>query len=115
MSLETFKYNCNKCNFNSNYLSQWNKHISTEFHKTGKRKIRSDKKYNEKCSYCEYVTNGNTNMKQHILNEHGTSEERKSKFKYYCDYCDYGTFAKSFFEKHKQTKKHNTFMRFTEK
>lgn len=112
MSIETFKYDCKACNYRTNYISQWNKHIETDLHKTGKRKTRIDKKRVDKCPQCNYTSNGNTNMKQHILNDHGTTDERKNTFKYYCDYCDYGTFAKSLYEKHKQTKKHDNFTKF---
>lgn len=107
-----FKYNCDNCGFKTNYISQWNKHIATELHQTGKRKTRTDKKRVDKCPHCEYTSNENTNMKQHILNEHKTAVEKKSDFKYYCEYCDYGTFAGTLYEKHKLTKKHNTFIKF---
>ena len=43
---------------------------------------------------------------EHKLNYHSNKEEREKEFKYYCNYCDYGTFAISFIEKHNNTKKH---------
>ena len=113
MSVEAFKYDCKNCDYKTTYISQWNKHIETELHKTGKRKTRLDKKCIDKCPFCTYNSKGNTNMKQHILNDHGTTEERKTKFKYYCDCCDYGTFAKSLYEKHTQTQKHINFIKYT--
>ena len=33
-------------------------------------------------------------------------EERKKGFKYYCDYCDYGTFSRMFIETHNNSEKH---------
>ena len=45
-------------------------------------------------------------MKLHILNNHSTREEKKKGFKYYCEYCDMGTFAKFIYNKHIKTKKH---------
>jgi hypothetical protein len=38
-----YKYICEKCNYKCDYISQWNKHIETELHKTGKRKKRTNK------------------------------------------------------------------------
>jgi len=100
------KYSCNKCKFYTNYNSLWNRHIKTEKHTTGKRKIRSDRKNPKKCYKCDYVAINNTNMKLHILNNHNTKEERKNGFKCYCQYCDYGTLAKSLYKNHLKTKKH---------
>jgi hypothetical protein len=34
-----YKFKCEKCNFFTNYNSALLKHIETEFHKTGKRKV----------------------------------------------------------------------------
>jgi acetyl-CoA carboxylase beta subunit len=101
-----YKYQCESCGFNTNYKSKWEIHISSELHKTGKKKIRSDKICIEKCPECDYESKINTNMRQHILINHGTKEEREKEFTYYCKYCDYGTFAKSLYQIHKRTKKH---------
>lgn len=103
-----FKFNCDECDFHANYESLWLKHTNTELHKTGKRKSRSDKRIIHQCPKCEYKLQpqGNTNMKQHILNEHGTKEDREKGFKYYCKYCDYGTFAKPLYTRHNNTEKH---------
>ena len=35
-----------------------------------------------------------------------SKEERKKKFKYYCDKCDFGTYAEILFTRHCETKKH---------
>ena len=103
-----YKYNCEQCDFRANYNSTWLKHIETEFHKTGKRKIRSDNKISEKCPSCEYKTKSinNINMRTHILNTHSTKEERKEKFKYYCECCNFGCFAYSQINNHNNTIKH---------
>jgi hypothetical protein len=106
------KYNCDKCDFHSKHCSSWHVHLKSDLHKIGKRKTRSDKKPPTKCSECDYQTRGTTALKQHTLNEHKTKEERKEGFKYYCEYCDYGTFAKSFHAAHLKTKKHSNFMKF---
>jgi uncharacterized protein YutD len=49
-------------------------------------------------------------MKDHILNNHKTKAERQVGFKYYCEYCDYGTQMLVFSEKHNQTEKHKNIM-----
>ncbi len=103
------KYICIKCNFFSNYKKDYNEHIKTEKHLTGKRKERSDKKVEESlytCTKCDYSTNHTYNLKSHILNNHSTIEERKNGFTYYCDGCNYGIFSKTIFEKHLLSKKH---------
>lgn len=112
MEIETFKYNCQKCNFHSNYTTSWKNHLKTSLHITGTRKTRSDKKPITKCQQCEYQSTGTTNLKQHNLNEHCTKAERKVGFIYYCEYCDYGTFAKTFYSKHLDTEKHLNFIKF---
>ena len=101
-----YKYRCNKCNFFTNYKSVWSRHINTELHKTGKKKIRSDKIRIDECPECDYKTKINTNMKQHILINHGTKEDREKEFTYYCKYCDYGTFSKPLYKIHKKSKRH---------
>ncbi|ARF12153.1 hypothetical protein Klosneuvirus_3_288 [Klosneuvirus KNV1] len=44
--------------------------------------------------------------RQHMLNEHADKEAREKQFKYYCKYCDIGTFSKDIMEAHNNTKKH---------
>ena len=100
------KYNCDKCNFKCKFESQWKKHIDTELHKTGIKKIRSDTKEPYKCDKCLYETKNIIMFKQHKLTEHGTKEERKNDFKYYCESCDIGTFSKIVFENHNKSNKH---------
>lgn len=39
-----YKYSCDRCGYNSNIKSSWEKHINTELHKTGKKKRSSDYK-----------------------------------------------------------------------
>ena len=49
-------------------------------------------------------------MLKHILNKHSTKDERKEKFKYYCELCDFGTFSKDTMEVHNNSTKHKTFI-----
>jgi hypothetical protein len=106
------KYYCDKCIFGCDHKSRWLQHLETGLHKTGviDKKTRSDKKYPMKCKHCEEIIKNSSNMKQHILNFHSTKEERKLGFKYYCEYCDFGTFAKSFYDKHNTTSKHKAIL-----
>jgi hypothetical protein len=98
-------YYCEKCNYKCNTLYSYKQHLGTTIHQTGKRKERSDKT-NYKCEKCNYENNNKINYLNHILNNHSTSEERKTKFKFYCEYCDFGVFVNSIMEKHLNTTKH---------
>ena len=104
------KFNCAKCNFSSNYKSAYDKHLTTELHKTGKRKIRSDMKEPLKCNQCNYKTKNTISYKKHVLNDHADKETRKKEFKYYCKYCDFGTFSQDTMNIHNNTKKHQSFI-----
>jgi len=102
------KYNCECCNYKCLYPAHWKQHIESEKHKNqGKRKTRSDKVLEPKCKHCEYKTNNLTCMKVHNLTQHSSKEDRKINFKYYCDKCDFGTYADILFTRHNETKKHN--------
>lgn len=105
--METLKYNCDTCDFHTNALTAWEKHIETGKHKNNglKRKTRRDKKTDIQCKHCEYKHQNIGNLKRHTLNNHSTKEEREKEFKYYCMECDYGTFSKDQYETH-NNKKH---------
>jgi hypothetical protein len=100
------KYICEKCNYKTNIKSRWNAHISTELHKTGIKKKRSDCKEPIKCGFCDYETKNKTILNSHILNNHKTKEERKNEFAHYCACCDFGTFAIKSLNIHNETDKH---------
>lgn len=102
----SFRYNCDKCDFHTNALSLYEKHLLTGKHKTGKRTQRCDKKMPDKCPNCDYICVNNVIMKQHILNKHSTKDQREKEFKYYCKYCDYGSFAEMLYKKHLNSEKH---------
>jgi hypothetical protein len=107
------KYICEKCNFKCNSKISWNKHIETEKHKIGKNKIRSDKIYPCKCiisENCNFIATKKSHMDQHILMFHSTKEERKANYKYYCDYCDFGSLSEVAFNKHLLSNKHKNFI-----
>ena len=52
------------------------------------------------------VVYNKNNYLNHILNNHSTKEERKEKFKYYCNCCDFCVFVKSMMDNHFNTNKH---------
>ncbi len=64
----------------------------------------------DKCPYCVYNSTSSTGMKLHILNNHSTKEDRKKKFNYFCEYCDYGSFSEPLYKKHIETEKHKLVM-----
>jgi hypothetical protein len=101
-----YKYNCENCKFYCNETSKWEKHIETEKHKTGKRKIRADFKGPYKCEKCNYESKNIIMFKQHKLNEHSNKEEREKDFKYYCKLCDIGTFSKDNWNRHITSQRH---------
>ena len=100
------KYNCEKCNYTCNYLSEWNQHLICKKHTGEKRKMRSDKILEEVCKFCDYNPSKTTNMKLHYLNKHATKEERQAGFNFYCDKCDFGCFVNILFSRHLETHKH---------
>ena len=56
-----------------------------------------------KCNKCSFETYNKNNYLNHILNNHSTKEERKEKFKFYCECCDFVVFVKSMKDTHLNT------------
>ena len=106
---EEFKYICEKCDYKCRFDCEWKKHCKTTLHITGKRKKKDNYKQAEKCKFCNYMTKNTFLLKKHTLTEHSTKEERKEKFTYYCDLCDFGTFSKDTHEIHLNTNKHKRY------
>lgn len=104
--LKKFPYQCEKCNFKCKYKSEYERHCTSILHKTGKRGVKKNK-VNRVCQFCKlYEASCNTNLKNHILINHKTAEEREKEYPNYCKTCDYGSFSKKLFDKHLTTKKH---------
>ena len=61
--MEISKFECEKCQFKCNFMSQWNDHINSKKHTGEKRKERCDKILSEKCELCDYKPTKTTNMK----------------------------------------------------
>lgn len=99
-----YKFFCSKCNYGTNLKHSMKQHQGTRLHITGERKRKDRKTY--KCNLCSYKSTNNNNYLTHWLNNHDTKENRRDKFKYYCDICDFGVFTESLYNKHIGTKKH---------
>ena len=98
---------CEKCNKTFNSNAHYLIHCETEIHKTGQRKIRSDKKEDIKCTICNiYTTKQKSTIKLHILNNHSNKEIKKLNFKFYCEACDYGIVNEKKYNEHLETTKH---------
>ena len=93
------KFYCEKCNYRTDIASCYKQHLETTLHKTSKRKERCDKTL-YKCNKCSFDNNKNNYL---ILNNYSTKEERKTKFKYYCECCDFCVFVKSMMDTHLNT------------
>lgn len=103
------KFYCQQCDYKCIYPAHWKQHIESDKHMNGgKRKPRCDKILQPKCELCSFETNNLTNMTTHKLTKHSSKEERKIGFKFYCEKCDFGTFAQILFTRHLETKKHNS-------
>lgn len=104
--MEHNNFKCEKCNCTYNSKSALNRHMKTELHRTGKRKQRSDTIEPHTCTICNYKNKNIIAYKKHMLNEHSNKETREKEFKFYCKYCDIGTFSKDTMEAHNATEKH---------
>ena len=102
-----FKYICEKCSYNTNIKLSYDRHLTSNLHITGQRKIRNDKKDTiYKCNICDYSSKNENNYKSHQLNNHLSKDERKKSFTYYCEKCEFGCFSNSSYILHLETKKH---------
>ena len=104
--LKKFPYQCEKCNYKCKFKSEYDRHCNSVLHKTGKRGVKKNK-VDRICQICKlYEASCNTNLKNHILINHKTAEDREKEYPNYCKICDYGSFSKKLFDKHSTTKKH---------
>ena len=92
-------YFCDKCDYETDRLYDWNKHLKCSKHlRDGKHKI-------SKCNQRNYEANNAWNVKMHILYMHLSKEDRM-KQKFYCDICDYAFPCNKYLESHKISKNH---------
>lgn len=106
MDLMNNNYYCETCKYKCHHESHWNQHINTVKHKNNGKIKRNRPKENLKCPHCTFNTNMHGNYKTHILTKHSTSEDRKTKFTFYCEQCDFGTFGKINYDRHCESQKH---------
>lgn len=62
------------------------------------------KKYT--CTKCNYYCKHKSYMLTHELNNHASIKERKEKFKFYCEKCNFGTMIEQIYNNHTSSKKH---------
>src|SRR5438045_2234240 len=100
-------FKCEKCYYFTKIKINYLKYCKSVIHLTGKRKIRWDKQNRiYKCSLCDYSHTNKHNYDEHMLNNHASLIDRKTKFKYYCPKCDFGISVESVYKKHCETIKH---------
>ena len=113
--MSEYKYICEKCNYKTNIRNSFMKHNETILHKTGKRITKKTGRTNHICKLCEYSTINIHNYESNILNNHSTEMKRKEQFIYYCEICHFGTFTKTCYDKHINSKKHVHFIEYNKK
>jgi hypothetical protein len=101
------KYICNTCDYQTNYPSEWLKHIETNKHK--KQGVKTP----PKCDLCDYEAASHWNIKMHKLTQHSSIEERE-KQKYYCKSCDQVFFCQLYYDTHMRSKKHKNIIQIKE-
>jgi hypothetical protein len=93
INLKKNKLYCEKCNFQSKNSDEWLKHIESGKHK------RDGQKKPKTCEICNRTFSNHSTLKIHNLSTHSTKEER-SKYKYYCDKCDYVFISELYYLQH---------------
>lgn len=105
--MEENKYTCDKCNYTTDTQRYFYQHCKTKKHLDLEKKPRKDKLGIEyKCKKCDYTSMNKNNYETHVLNNHSNKKERKGKFSFYCDACDFGVFTESCYDKHITTRNH---------
>ncbi len=114
MDNNTFNFFCSKCNYGTNFKQSYERHILSGLHLTGTKTIIPKTIITYTCDQCnDFQTKNKYNYISHQLNYHSTKEERKEKYKFYCDTCDFGVFSKKLIDIHVKTKKHSNLVNST--
>ncbi len=103
---EVKNFSCDKCSITFEYKSKYEAHLQSKRHTGEPKKTRLDKIFDPKCKHCNFIAAHFTSMQTHTLTKHGTPQERKEHFKYYCQECDIGTMGEILWKRHQETKKH---------
>ncbi len=90
---------CYLCEYKTTKSSDWIKHIGSKKHE------RQGKPKTKKCDKCDYEALSHWNLKQHMLTQHSTPEERAGS-KYYCEICDLVFFCSAYKTKHDEGIRH---------
>jgi len=99
---EKKEFYCYLCDYKTTISTDWLKHIKSKKHE------RSGQPKTTKCDLCDYSAASHWNIKQHMLTQHSTLEERK-KCKYYCELCDIVFFCSAYKKKHDEGKRHKNY------
>ena len=77
-------YYCENCNYKCKYLSNWNKHISTQKHINHYKSQKKEETFNEiinkkkyECIYCNYNCSKKNNYEKHLLTTKHKDNEKK--------------------------------------
>lgn len=92
-------FNCELCEFNTNYQSTYNEHLrsTTHFLNTGKRL----KDFRYECIPCNFKTYYNSKYAEHCATKnHLIRVNNYSPEKYNCNICNYWTYSKGAYNAH---------------
>ena len=108
---------CECCKFSCKFESTWIQHVNTSKHKNNGKCIRINKKVNNntKCDKCDFIAKHKEGLNTHNLLKHSNPQDRKEKFTYYCNNCDFGTHYETIYKTHCETKKHQLITKCLEK
>jgi hypothetical protein len=98
---------CELCNFQATRPAEFLRHVESQKHQ---RKGHIIKNTTFKCLECDKTLSSHFSYKIHMVQIHGSIEERK-KQKYYCESCDVVFISKLFMDKHNSGKKHNNMLK----
>jgi hypothetical protein len=105
--IDKYTFKCEKCNFGTHYKQAFDRHNLTGKHINGHITRISKIPSELSCTICNnYKTDNTFNLQIHKLNNHSSQSERKEKYKYYCEICDFGVFSEASINNHIKTKKH---------
>ena len=106
---DEYKYNCDKCDYHTNFLSNFSRHKKSKKHKKKyelelelKEKTNKNKRFS--CELCSYYTNNQNGLSQHKRTKKHKKNLKEKKLIYNCEICNFGTNNQSEFIKHHNDK-----------